>query len=60
MPHLGHQDMTPLSLETLCFNNIIRRQKKKPFLVAPLMTQWLKLMNIAAAPMFQTHYLFGG
>jgi hypothetical protein len=51
MFHLGRQDMTPLSLESLALNKLIRNKKirkKKPSLVAPLMKQYLRLMNIAA------------
>ena len=51
MFHLGRQDMTPLSLESLAFNKLIRNKKirkKKPTLVAPLMKQWLNLVNIVS------------
>lgn len=43
--------MTPLSLESLAFNKLIRNKqirKKKPTLVAPLMAHWLNLLNIAS------------
>jgi hypothetical protein len=51
MFHLGRQDMAPLSLESLAFNKLIRNKKirkKTPTLVAPLMKQWLNLVNIVS------------
>jgi hypothetical protein len=50
MTAVGRQDMKPLSLETISFMKIIRRRKipvpTATTLVAPLMKQWLSLINI--------------